>query len=135
VPLSLTNAMAVAAGAAHSVALKGDGTVVAWGDHGSGQTNIPNTLIEVKMIAANGSHTLAGRFSPLVQYPVDVAQDLLLIYNTNLPDSQAVMNYYRTNRPMVANANVLGIGGATTNAERYSDLSETTSNLVTPVLN
>ena len=54
--------------------------------------------------------TLAAAFSPLVQYPIDVSKDLLLIYNTNSADSLTVLNYYLANRPMVSNANVLGIG-------------------------
>ena len=32
---------AIAAGNFHNLALKSDGTVVAWGDNSDGQTNIP----------------------------------------------------------------------------------------------
>ena len=81
VPGGLSNVMAVAAGLEHSVALKNDGTVISWGDNSEGQTNVPGILADVKMIAAGGKHTLAGVFSPWVQYPVDVRKDLLLIYN------------------------------------------------------
>ena len=109
VPTGLSNVMAVAAGRAHSVALKNDGTVVAWGSNGSGQTNVPGTLANVKLIAAGGNHTLAVVFSPLVQYPVDVSKDLLLIYNTNSENSRVVKDYYLAHRPMVTGANVLGI--------------------------
>jgi hypothetical protein len=109
-PASLTNAMAIAAGDAHSVALRNDGTVVAWGDNAYGQTNAQILLVGVKMIAAGGNHTLAGMFWPLLNYPVDVTKDLLLIYNTNSADSITVLNYYLQHRPMVSSANVLGIG-------------------------
>ena len=63
------------------------------------------------MIAAGGDHTLAAIWSPLVQYPVDVTKDLLLIYNTNSIDSSNVCFYYLANRPMVGScSNVLAIG-------------------------
>jgi alpha-tubulin suppressor-like RCC1 family protein len=109
VPPDLTNAMAIAAGASFSVALRNDGTVVAWGDNTFGQTNVPSGLSAVKTIAASGTHTLAALFSPLVQYPINVTNDLLVIYNTNSPDGTFVKDYYLANRPMVAGANVTGI--------------------------
>ena len=112
VPSGISNFMAIAAGAAHSVALQNDGTLVSWGDNTFGQTNLPSgsTNFNVKLIAAGGFHSMAAIWSPLVQYPVDVSKDLLLIYNTNSIDSFNVCQYYLTNRPMVSNANVLGIG-------------------------
>jgi alpha-tubulin suppressor-like RCC1 family protein len=51
--------MAISAGTAHSLALKNDGTVVAWGDNSSGQTNLPVGLTNVTAISAGGSHNLA----------------------------------------------------------------------------
>jgi hypothetical protein len=109
VPPNLTNAMNVAAGENHSVALKNDGTVIAWGDNTYGQTNT-QTLTQVKLLAAGGNHTLAGVFSPTVMYPINVANDLLLIYNTNSVASTIVEQYYLQNRPLVGSANVFGIG-------------------------
>ena len=136
---TLSNVMAIAAGSTHSVALKNDGTLVVWGENSNGQTNIPaeqpttvitlttimttngpmpsyqtNTYpsIVFKLIAAGGNHTMAAIWSPLVQYPVDVSKDLLLIYNTSSPGngSSNVCAYYLANRPMVANCtNVLAI--------------------------
>ena len=119
------------------MALKNDGTLVVWGDNSSGQTNIPAEqptaviggsppLIQTnfyppivfKLIAAGGNHTMAAIWSPLVQYPIDVSKDLLLIFNTNSVDSWNVCRYYTNNRPMVANANILGIG-CTTNETAY----------------
>lgn len=98
-PAATNNVMAIAAGYFHSVALKNDGTVVAWGDDTYGQTN-STALTQVKLIAAGGNHSLAGIFSTFVQYPINVANDLLLIYNTNSMDSSNVMSYYLTNRPI-----------------------------------
>ena len=132
VPSGMSNFMAIAAGSTHSVALKNDGTVIAWGNNSAGQTNVPaeqpgtfvaklgglspgfvtNSFppIVVKLIAAGGNHTMAAIFSPVVQYPINIAQDLLLIYNsTNTSLSSSVFAYYLANRPMVGNANLLGI--------------------------
>jgi hypothetical protein len=130
VPAGLSNVMAIAAGDSHSVALKNDGSLVAWGDNSSGQTNVPGEQmnfidssplypwsnapsINVNLIAAGGDHTMVAIWSPLVQYPINVSKDLLLIYNANSLDSSNVCQYYLTHRPMVSNANVLGIGVTT----------------------
>jgi len=55
----LGNVVSVAAGNYHSVALKGDGTLVAWGDNNLGQTTAPAGLAGVIGIAAGGAHTVA----------------------------------------------------------------------------
>jgi alpha-tubulin suppressor-like RCC1 family protein len=112
VPASMSNVMAIAAGDNHCIALINDGTLVSWGDNSEGQTNTISQEpgVGVKYIAAGGDHSMAALFSPLVQYPIDVSKDLLLIYNTNSIDSSNVCRYYLKNRPMVSNANVLGIG-------------------------
>ncbi len=62
VPAGLTGVKAIAAGWGHSVALKQDGTVVAWGinDHGK-QSTVPAGLKNVIAIAAGGDTTAALR--------------------------------------------------------------------------
>src|SRR5205085_643434 len=50
---------AIAAGAAHNLALRADGTLVAWGQNIYGQTNVPPGLSNVVAIAAGGWHSLA----------------------------------------------------------------------------
>ena len=55
----LTNVVAIAAGSAHSLALRSDGTVVAWGDDGDGQANVPFGLNNVVAVAAGGFNSLA----------------------------------------------------------------------------
>ena len=130
VPRDLTNAMAIAAGAAHSVALRNDGTVVAWGDNTAGQTNLPAGWGAVKLIAAGGDFTLTSQFSPLVQYQVDVTKDLLLIYNTNSLASSNVCAYYLEHRPMASEANVLGVGCST---DEIMDTAAFTNQILAPV--
>jgi alpha-tubulin suppressor-like RCC1 family protein len=155
VPSGMSNFMAIAAGSAHCVALQNDGTLVAWGDNTNGQATVPaeqpfsvitgntntsppslqtNTYppIVVKLIAAGGNHSMAAIFSPLVQYPVDVSKDLLLIYNANSPGngSSNVCAYYLAHRPMVGNANTLAIGCATNEIIEPADY---TNDILAPV--
>ncbi len=60
-PAGLSNAVAVAAGSYHSLALRSDGTIAAWGNHIFGQTNIPAGLSNVVAVAAGAYHSLALR--------------------------------------------------------------------------
>jgi alpha-tubulin suppressor-like RCC1 family protein len=53
--------LAIAGGAAHSLALRSDGTVVAWGYNFFGQTNIPVGLSNVVAIAGGEYHSLGLR--------------------------------------------------------------------------
>ena len=55
----MSGVTAIAAGGDHTVALKNDGTVVAWGYNDSGQTTVPAGLSGVTAIAAGGYHTVA----------------------------------------------------------------------------
>ena len=125
VPAGLSNVMAVAAGNAFSLALKNDGSVVVWGDNTYGQTNVVTNLPPVKFIAAGANHSIAGVFSQLTQYAVDVSKDLLLIYNTNSLDSSNVCAYYLAHRPMVSNAIVLPIGCTNNDAIRPLEYTNT----------
>ena len=59
IPDDLSNINKIASGANHIVALKNDGTVVAWGLNDSGQCNVPDGLKNVKDICAGGDHTMA----------------------------------------------------------------------------
>ena len=59
--------MAVAAGNYHSLALKSDTTVVAWGRNWEGQATVPEGLSNVVAVAAGYWHSLAlGTFPPVI---------------------------------------------------------------------
>ncbi len=86
VPVSLTNAVRVACGHYHSLALRDDGTVVAWGANnwaGSGQCDVPGGLSNAVDIAAGEAHSLAltsdGRivaWGTIWAMPIQVPPDL-----------------------------------------------------------
>ena len=59
VPNGLTNVVAVAAGEYYSLALKANGTVIAWGDNNWGKTSVPTDLTNAVAIAAGYNHSLA----------------------------------------------------------------------------
>jgi hypothetical protein len=61
VPVGLTNLVAIAAGAYHTLALRGDGLVLAWGDDYDGQCDVPTTLTNATGIAGGSYHSLAVR--------------------------------------------------------------------------
>ncbi len=136
VPSTLTNVIGIAAGSAHSLALRNDGTVIAWGDNTYGQTNVLTNATGIKAIAAGAYHSIALEFSPRVQYyPLTAANDLLLIYNTNSLDSSNVMSYYLANRPMVANANVLGVSTTNSLLDETVSPADYTNYIFTPITN
>jgi alpha-tubulin suppressor-like RCC1 family protein len=49
----------IEAGEYHSLALKSDGTVAAWGLNNNGQCNVPEGLNSVVAVAAGNAHSLA----------------------------------------------------------------------------
>jgi alpha-tubulin suppressor-like RCC1 family protein len=79
-PPDLTNAVAVAAGPAHCLALRSDGSVVAWGWAVEGQTNIPPGLSNVVAISTGDYFCLALRSDGTV-----AAWGCGLYGNTNVP--------------------------------------------------
>ncbi len=58
-PAGLTGIKAISSGGTHSLALKSDGTVVAWGNNTNGQTMVPDGLACVVAISAGDYHSLA----------------------------------------------------------------------------
>lgn len=60
-PLDLNNALIVAAGAAHAIALREDGSLAAWGDNAFGQASVPAGSTQIVAVAAGQRHNLALR--------------------------------------------------------------------------
>lgn len=58
-PVGLTSVVNIASGGHHALALKANGTVIAFGWNSDGQTNVPSTLSNVVAIAAGHSESLA----------------------------------------------------------------------------
>ena len=58
-PVGLTNVVAIAAGAYHSLAVKNDGTVVAWGWDAGGQSTVPPGLSGVSKVAGGYAFSMA----------------------------------------------------------------------------
>ena len=102
VPWSLTNAVGLAGGAYHSLALQADGTVVAWGYNNYGQVTVPVGLTNVVAVAAGASHSLAlAELVPLeFQIVLDfwsVTKDLLQVRVTGVPAFYTVVLEASTN--------------------------------------
>ncbi len=64
---SANPAVALAAGGYHSLALRADGTVVAWGNNDAGQTEVPAGLDRVIGISAGLFHNVALRVDGTIQ--------------------------------------------------------------------
>ncbi|MCX6874729.1 MAG: immunoglobulin domain-containing protein [Verrucomicrobia bacterium] len=114
VPGSLSaGTTAVAGGLYHSVALKNDGTVTAWGYNGYGQTIIPNGLSKVNAVATlpYASVTAVATFQPNPASPGTVNTCTLTVspsVNTNL-----IMSAILPGMTVSGPANSVGYSGVT----------------------
>jgi alpha-tubulin suppressor-like RCC1 family protein len=102
-------ARAIAAGWEHSLALKSDGTMVAWGRNQYGQTNVPAGLADVIAISAGSTHNLALKADGTV-----VAWGDNYSGQTNVPAGlsgvQGVAAGYQQSYAMKADGTVVGWG-------------------------
>jgi hypothetical protein len=73
----------VAGGSYHSLGLKSDGTIVAWGNNGSGQCDVPAPNADFVAVAGGSSHSLGLRSSDT---PVET-----VFYATLVPEDDAVL--------------------------------------------
>lgn len=61
---ALDDLVAIAGGSLHSVGLKGDGTIVAWGENNEGQCNVPSPNEGFIAVAGGFAHNLGLRSHP-----------------------------------------------------------------------
>lgn len=82
IPPGQTNIVAVEGGVFHGLALKSDGTVVAWGANNYNETNVPPSLRNVVQVSSWGQYSLALRADGTVAVWGVPSQNL---GQTNLP--------------------------------------------------
>ena len=58
-PDEVADAVTVAVGHGHALAVRADGTVRAWGNNADGQANVPGNVTGAVAVAAGGNHSLA----------------------------------------------------------------------------
>jgi hypothetical protein len=80
----LSNVVAIAAGYYHTLALRSNGTVVAWGYNNDGQTAVPAWFSNVGAIAAGAYHSLVVLPQPLILSGPPPAVSLALGAGVNL---------------------------------------------------
>ena len=91
IPANLTNALTVAAGARHTLALRTDSSFSAWGTNDLGQTTVPGGLTNVVAVAAGGNQSLALRSNgtvtnwgpPYGTIPADLTNAIAIACGTN----------------------------------------------------
>ena len=85
-PPALSRVAAVAAGAAHGLALTPDGLVTAWGENSYGQTSVPPSLSNVVAVAAGIYRSAAlRRDGSVVCWGLGLAPEGLTTPNTTVP--------------------------------------------------
>ena len=109
---AMLNVAAVAAGATHSLALTGSGTVIGWGDNSYGEINIPAGLTNVTAIAAGEWFSLALKSNGTVAgwgYNLDGERNIPAMA-TNVTAIAAGPNYCLA---LLSNGTVVGWGNNT----------------------
>jgi hypothetical protein len=127
IPSGLSNVVDVAAGDDYSLALKSDGTVVAWGGNGEGQIPVPEGLNNVYKIAAGPSHSLAirTRRPRVLAHPRDTTATVgqVAIFEVSATGGESLFYQWRREGVDISNATnaAFEIQEVTTNdAGRYS---------------
>ena len=113
----------ISVGWIHSLALKADGSVAAWGRNIDGQCNVPSSLTDVVAVAAGMNHSLALKSNGTV-----VAWGRNLYGQCNVPsdlsDVVAIAAGSSTSLALKANGTVVGWGDSGSGGSVPSDLSD-----------
>jgi len=75
----------------------------------SGQITFPASSVNLQSLVCGPSRSVGLPHTPVLSYPVDMRRDLLIIYNSNLAASTAMLNYYQSQRRFAGLAPKLGI--------------------------
>jgi hypothetical protein len=75
-PSDLSDLVAVAGGGYHSLGLKSDGTIVAWGDNKYSQCNVPVPNADFVAVAGGFIHSLAIKSSPAEPPVLEISIDV-----------------------------------------------------------
>lgn len=115
VPAGLTDAAALAAGAAHSMALTSNGSVVAWGNNTYGQSTVPAGLSDVVALSSRYYHCLALKDDRTVVAWGDSWNGITSV-PTNLADVVAVAAGRSHSLALKSDGTVVGWGDAASGA-------------------
>lgn len=139
IPPGLSNVVAIAAGAAHSLALLSTGSVVAWGANNSGQTNVPASVTNAIAISAGGNQSLALKNDgTVVQWgqtnvapPASLTNVAAIASGTNfhlalLSNSTGDRTHGQTNTPALKQVKIIASAGYQSMASLFSPLVEHT---------
>ena len=81
------------------------------------ETGYADQTFEIRLTGNSSGGATNTSFDPQTIDSSNISQYVLVIYNADSPDSTAMMNYYKTNRPGVANATYLGLTAGDENTE------------------
>jgi len=110
IPAGLTDVVSVAIGKNHVLALKGNGTVVGWGDNMYGQRSIPAEATNVIAIAAANDHSLALRADGTVVSWGRDAHNVITNLPAGLTDVVAIATGLGHSLALKRNGSIVGWG-------------------------
>ena len=87
---ALEDLAAIAAGSFHSLGLKSDGTIVAWGQNNYGQCNVPSPNADFVAVAGGDGHSLGLKRSIKCAIPEIVSHDPPLVNSENCSEGCTV---------------------------------------------
>jgi M6 family metalloprotease-like protein len=128
VPMGLTNVRSVVAGDLHAMALKADGTVVAWGDNTYGQTTLPSDLGSVVQVVAGKNVSGAVRSDGTIKLWGDTTSPVITALPASVTNIKALALGYDHALALKRDGTVIAWGG---NASRQIEVPAGLANVMT----
>ena len=101
-----------------TVATVGSGGLVTFAQTGTAriivtatESGYANQTFEIRLSGTLSGGVQTASYNPITITSANIGQYVLVLYNAGSSNSTTLMNYYKANRPGVANANYLGITG------------------------